>query len=80
MRKKRKAEPEALPQVPLRPVTPGRAAATEERPTTPAADLERGVEVAVMAAIGRLQLSLDLLERRVERIEEALAGGSEAEG
>lgn len=36
-------------------------------------DLDRGRTVALLAALGRMQLSLDLLERRVANIEAMLS-------
>jgi len=42
------------------------------------ADLERGRTAALIAALGRLQLSLDLLDRRAGRIEERLGALEDA--
>lgn len=64
------AETTNAPQPDLRPAPPRRPA-----PRTDGADaaLERGTTVAMLSAIGRIELSLDLLERRLERVEATLA-------
>jgi hypothetical protein len=60
----------------LRPARPAREPGPEA--TEPADDvdeataLERGRTAALVAALGRVQMSLDLLARKVSRLEEAV--------
>lgn len=84
----RRADP--APAAPAEPVAPPPAPAEPAAPTLDDAELERGRTLAVVAAIGRLQMSLDVLARqqkkhqenveaRLARIERALSAGRAAD-
>jgi hypothetical protein len=59
---------ESLRPAYMRPTAP----ATDTAPETDDADLERGRTLAVIAAIGRLQMSVDVLARQQKKHQEAV--------
>jgi hypothetical protein len=66
------AQPLVLrPAVTRRPDEPAEGSPGAERGSAEA-ELERGRTVALISAIGRLQLSVDLIDARLRRIEESL--------
>jgi 3-oxoacyl-ACP reductase-like protein len=74
-RRDRRAEPVPEPSAPEAPAEPAPAPAPPAAVAAPDiddADLERGRTLAVIAAIGRLQMSVDVLARQQKKHQEAV--------
>lgn len=72
MRRSRRPEEAAPPVAPV-PAGAGPAVAPPALDGGLQADVERGRTTAMLAGVGRLQLTVDLLERQVRRCEERIA-------